>query len=145
MIAIAAVVLMGLALIPSGAHLFEMPAKLGLHRDAYFTVQQIYAGWALFAVADFGALIATLLLAISLRRQPGPFRLALVSFASVVAFFAVFFTWTFPANQATANWTAQPQEWEALRQTWEYSHAANAAILFLGFVAATVAAVRSRD
>jgi hypothetical protein len=136
---------MGLALIPSGAHLFEMPAKLGLDRDAYFLVQSIYAGWALFAVVDIGALIATLLLAISLRRQAGPFRLALVSFASVIAFFVVFFTWTFPANQATANWTTQPDNWEALRRTWEYSHAANAGILFLGFFAATLAVVHSRE
>ena len=37
-----------IVLVPSGAHLFELPGKIGLPRDAYFTVQGIYAGWAWF-------------------------------------------------------------------------------------------------
>ena len=27
----------------------------------------------------------------------------------------VFFTWTFPVNQATSNWTIAPHDWETLR------------------------------
>jgi hypothetical protein len=41
-----AVMLTALALIPAGAHLFELP------QDAYETVQGVYAGWALFGVID---------------------------------------------------------------------------------------------
>jgi hypothetical protein len=40
-----AVLLTALALVPSGAHLFELPNKIDLARDAYLTVQGIYAGW----------------------------------------------------------------------------------------------------
>jgi hypothetical protein len=38
------VMLTALALIPPGAHLFELPNKMDLPRDAYLTVQSIYAG-----------------------------------------------------------------------------------------------------
>jgi hypothetical protein len=39
-----AVLLTALALIPAGAHLFELPNKMHLPRDPYLTVQGIYAG-----------------------------------------------------------------------------------------------------
>ena len=42
------VVLTALALIPGGAHVADLPAKLSLDREQYFVVQQIYRGWALF-------------------------------------------------------------------------------------------------
>ena len=70
-----AVVLTALALVPAGAHLFEMPNKIGLPRDAYFAVQGIYSGWALFGVVLFGALAANLgLAAVSWRRRIGASR-----------------------------------------------------------------------
>jgi hypothetical protein len=34
---------------PALAHAFELPAKIGLSREEYFVVQQIYRGWAGFA------------------------------------------------------------------------------------------------
>ena len=36
---------------------FEMPGKVGLDRNSYFIVQGIYAGWSLFAVPIFAALL----------------------------------------------------------------------------------------
>jgi hypothetical protein len=45
-------------LVPSGAHLFALPNKIGLAQDQYFVVQNIYRGWALFGIVLFGALIA---------------------------------------------------------------------------------------
>jgi hypothetical protein len=36
-----------LALAPALAHLLELPNKIGLSRDNYLVVQQIYRGWAL--------------------------------------------------------------------------------------------------
>ena len=44
----------------------------------------------------------------------------------IVANLAIFFVWTFPANQATNNWTVVPKNWNKLRIQWEYSHAAHA-------------------
>jgi hypothetical protein len=51
----------------------------------------------------------------------------------------VFFNYTFPANQATANWTVIPEGWERLRATWEYSHAVNALINTAAFLATAIA------
>ena len=62
-----ALVFIALALAPSGAHLFALPNKIDLARDQYFVVQNIYRGWALFGVVLFGALIASLTLALLLR------------------------------------------------------------------------------
>src|SRR5690348_14205944 len=89
-----ALALTALALVPSGAHLFELPNKIGLPQDAYFTVQGIYRGWALFGVALFGALAANLLLTIMLRvrHRRRPAGLAFVAFILVAATLAIFFT-----------------------------------------------------
>ena len=49
-----------LALGPALAHLLELPNKIGLPRDEYLVVQQIYRGWALLGIVVFGALGSTL-------------------------------------------------------------------------------------
>jgi hypothetical protein len=58
-----------LALAPSMAPLLELPNKIGLSRDEYLTVQQIYRGWNLLAVVVFGALLSTLALTIPEARE----------------------------------------------------------------------------
>lgn len=39
-----AIVMTALALVPVGAHFFNLPNKIGMPRDLYFDVQQIYRG-----------------------------------------------------------------------------------------------------
>jgi hypothetical protein len=139
-----AVVLTALALVPGGAHLFELPNKIGLSQENYFTVQGIYRGWALFGFVLFGALAVNLLLAIMLRGQRGPFRLALAAFLCIAATLAIFFTWTFPTNQATSNWTTVPANWTQLRTQWEYSHAVNAVVTFAALCSVTTSVLTAR-
>jgi hypothetical protein len=136
-----AVVLTALTLVPSGAHLLEMPHKISLSSDAYFMAQQLYAGWWLTGVLHIAALIAILTLAVMVRRDRYRLTLAGIAAAAILVFFAIFFTWTFPANQATANWMQVPSDWEQLRRAWEISHAANAAILFVALCAVVLAAI----
>jgi hypothetical protein len=140
-----AIVLTALALVPAGAHLAELPNKIGLDQEAYFIVQNIYAGWALFGIALFGALAANLVLAVMVRRQREPFRLASAAFLLVAATLVIFFIWTYPANQATSNWTVVPANWQQLRTTWEYAHATNAVLTFLALCAVTWSVVLTRD
>ncbi len=140
-----AIVFTALALVPGGAHLFELPNKIGLDQDAYFTVQGIYRGWALFGIALFGALAANLALAVLVRHERGPFLLAGLAFLCIAATLAIFFTWTFPTNQATENWTVQPENWEALRMQWEYSHAVNAVITLVALCAVTLSVLAYRE
>ncbi len=107
---IAALAFTALILIPSGAHLFELPAKIGLQRDAYFVVQGIYTGWAAFFLPIVGAIAANAALSATLRRaRPRKARWALLSASLIVTSLAVFFASVFPGNQATENWTMQPE------------------------------------
>jgi len=54
-----AVVLTALALLPGGAHLMALPAKIGMPEDPYFVTQQIYRGWAWAGVVIFLAIFAS--------------------------------------------------------------------------------------
>ena len=57
----------------------------------------------------------------------------------------VFWSFTFPANQATANWTVLPEGWQALRARWEYSHAAGAVLNFAAVLFLTAPALAGAD
>ncbi|HZA65638.1 MAG TPA: hypothetical protein VE592_01735 [Geminicoccaceae bacterium] len=140
-----AIVLTALALVPAGAHLFELPNKIGLDREAYFVVQSIYRGWALFGIVLIGSLLADLALAILARRRRAPFWLALLGFLLMAGTLVVFFTWTYPANQATSDWTVAPADWQELRRQWEYAHAAAAVLTLAALCAVTLSTVMSRD
>jgi hypothetical protein len=140
-----ALALSALALVPSGAHLFELPNKINLAAEQYFIVQNIYRDWSLFGIALIGALIANLALALLLRGRGAPFVLALFAFLCIALTLVVFFIWTYPANQATNNWTMIPDNWEQLRRDWEYSHAANAVVTFAAFCAVALSSLMTRE
>ncbi len=140
---ILALILTAIILVPSGAHLFELPGKISPDREAYFIIQGIYYGWALFAIPIFAAILANGALFFMLRRDNFKSACwALTSCFLITISLAVFFTWIFPANEATVNWTIVPENWESLRLDWEYGHAANAIIVFFAFIASTLATVR---
>ena len=130
-----AIILTALALVPAGAHLLELVHKITLDRAQYLTVQQLYRGWAFLGAVLIAALLANLALTIRSRRQGRPMRLAAIATLLLAANLTIFFIWTFPANQATGNWTVMPADWEALRNQWEYSHAVNALLTFLALSA----------
>ena len=130
-----AIILTALALVPAGAHLLELVHKITLDRAQYLTVQQLYRGWAFLGAVLIAALLANLALTIRSRRQGRPMRLAAIATLLLAANLTIFFIWTFPANQATGNWTVLPADWEALRNQWEYSHAVNALLTFLALSA----------
>ena len=96
-------VLTAVALIPSGAHLFALPNKIGLAQEQYFIVQNIYRGWALFGAVLFPAALANFALAFMLRGRGAPFVLALLAGLCVTATLVISFVWTYPANQATTT------------------------------------------
>jgi hypothetical protein len=140
-----AVVLTALALVPAGAHLFELPNKIGLSQEHYFIVQGIYRGWALFGLVLFPAVRVDLVLAILQRHAPAPFWLALTGFLAMAATLAIFFTWTYPANVATSNWMVAPADWAELRRHWEYAHATNAVLTLIALCAVTLSVLAARD
>ena len=131
-----------LALAPALALLLELPNKIDLSRADYLIVQQIYRGWALLGIVVLGALLSTLILTILVRKRPGKFALSLVVFLCIVGTQVVFWTFTFPANQQTSNWTVLPENWETLRIQWEYSHAVSAVLNLIAFIALAFSASR---
>jgi hypothetical protein len=133
-----AIVLTALAVVPGGAHLFELPNKIGLSQDHYFIVQSIYRGWALFGFVLFPALAANVVLATMLRGEGRAFWLAVLAVLCIAANLTIFFAWTYPANVATVNWTTIPANWSELRRQWEYSHAVNAMLMFAAFCSAVL-------
>lgn len=124
-----------LALGPALAHLFALPNKITLPEAQYFVAQGVYRGWAFLGIVVFGALLSTLALAVVLRHDRRPMAWALLAFLCIAGTQAIFWTWTYPANAATINWTAVPPNWEGLRAQWEYSHAASACLNLAAMIA----------
>jgi hypothetical protein len=128
-----ALVFTALALIPGGAHLFSLLNKIDMTQEQYFVAQSIYRGWWLMALILIPAVLLDLAYAFMLRRQRPAFALAAAGCIGLAATLAIFFTWTYPANVATQNWTVVPSNWMELRWQWEYSHAVNALLTFASF------------
>jgi len=57
----------------------------------------------------------------------------------------IFYFFTYPVNVSTQNWTLMPDNWEALRRQWEYSHAVNAGITLSAFCLSILAALSKRS
>jgi hypothetical protein len=84
-------------------------------------------------------------LAVLLRGQGARFWLAAAAAGLLATTLVVFFLWTYPANQATENWTLVPENWRGLRSQWEYSHATNAVLVFVAYCCVAFAALLEPD
>jgi hypothetical protein len=126
------------------ALLLELPNKFGLPEGEYLVVQKIYRGWSQLAYLLAVELIAMLAVAWLARGEPRVLWPPIVAILCLIGAQAVFWTFTFPANVATANWTTVPDDWQALRRSWEYSHAVGAALQVLAMSALIVAVLGRR-
>jgi hypothetical protein len=136
-----AIVLVAICLVPAGAHFFELPHKMALSPERYMTVQGIYAGWALFGIAIAAALMLTAAHTFMVRDDRAAFTFVLIAFLCLVATQMIFWSFTYPMNVASENWTRMPESFEAARRQWEYSHAASAALTFAALIAITLSAL----
>ena len=68
---------------------------------------------------------------------------SLAAFVAIAGTQVVFWTWTYPANAVTENWTVTPENFEAVRAQWKYSHAVSAAMNLFAVVATSIAVVLS--
>jgi hypothetical protein len=140
-----AIISIAICLVPGGAHLFESANKMALSPVEYMTVQRIYAGWSLFGFAIFPALLITLVHTVMARGDHPAFALSLIAFVSLAATQAVFWTFTYPMNAATANWTVTPANFEAARRQWEYSHVGSAVLTFVALTAITISVLARKS
>jgi hypothetical protein len=139
-----ALVFTAVALVPSGAHLFALPNKIGMTEAQYYIAQSIYSGWAMFGFFLIPALAINVVFAFMLRGDGRAFSCAAAACLCVAATLAIFFAFTYPANVATANWVKAPPDWASLREQWEYSHAVNAGLMFLALCLVSLASVVRR-
>lgn len=127
------------------AHALELPNKLTLSLDDYFIVQQIYSGWNNLAFVLLIEIATLSAVAVLYRRTNAVWLPALAALGFVVAAQVIFWAYTFPANQATSNWTMVPETWDALRTDWEFSHLAGAVMQFLAMTAISIAALNRNN
>src|SRR5215471_13950864 len=145
-VSLLAVISVALCLIPGGAHFFELANKMSLSMTEYMTTQKIYAGWSFFGVAIYAAIVLTLTHTLMVRNDRTTFILSLTALLCLGATQVIFWTFTYPMNVATNNWTITPQDFEAARRQWEYSHAVNAVLTFVALVTITLSAsIYKRD
>jgi hypothetical protein len=155
---LACLLLVGIAMALSLAHVAELPGKMRLDRETYFAVQQIYyPGFTIGGIAEPLGALAVLALLI-LTPLPGV-RLwwAVLALGCLVGMQLVFWFVTQPVNVA---WTRDMNlqgpgglffslfpveisgDWTRLRDIWEYSHVSRALlgmIAFLGIARAIMA------
>jgi hypothetical protein len=128
-----------LALGAALAHALELPNKINLPEREYFIVQQVYRGWNQLAYLLMIELVAMLAIAGLSWHEPRVLWPTLAAILFLLCAQAVFWSFTYPANVATNNWTAIPAEWQSLRTRWEYSHAVGAMFQLLAMSALIIA------
>jgi len=163
---LASVILVALAMAPALAHALEFPGKRRLDREAYLAVQPIYyPGFTILGAAEPLGLVATAILLVLTPRGTQGFWLTLVAALGLAGMQVVYWTVTHPVNRfwlrgealggagagffaadparrARGEAAADPAAWTALRDRWEWSHVARAALALVSLVALLVAVAR---
>jgi hypothetical protein len=136
-------VLLAICLMPAGAHVFEMPGKMAMDRDAYFAAQAIYSGRALFGIA-IGLGIVTLIVYMADARQ-WPAGVVRGGGGGAVGRRARL---VFPPGLSDERGDAEldrgSRQLAGGAREWESGHAVNAALTFLSFLALCLAVVLRR-
>jgi hypothetical protein len=119
---------MGMAL----CHLLEMPAKMRYDGALWLTLLQTLYGvfGPVSAFVETGAVTATAVLAILVRRRRVVFNWTLLGALCLIAANIAWWTLVAPVNSALSTLTPEtlPADWTRLRNQWEYTHAARAVL-----------------
>ena len=157
-IQILTVLFVAVAMALSLAHALELPGKLRLSKEAYYAMQPIYyPGFTIGGFAEPVGIILTLVLLFLTRFGNADFWLTLAAFIGLIGMQAVYWLVTHPVNKfwlqdetlsrvgsgffsfAATTEQSGPLTWTALRDRWEYSHVARAALAFVSLIALVIA------
>jgi hypothetical protein len=156
------VVLVAVAMATSLAHALELPGKMRLDGETYRAVQSIYyPGFTVAGGAEPLAVISTVVLLILTPPGSGGFWPTLVALLGVIGMQAVYWLFTHPvnkfwvegedlgrfgsgffsfgANRSRLGNEPRPPDWTRLRDRWEYSHVARAALALVSLISLVVA------
>jgi hypothetical protein len=121
-----------LSLGPALGHLLELPAKMTYEGGLWLTVSQtLYGAFGTIGASfEVGAVVTAVVLAILVRQRRPAFGWTLLGALCVVAAHAAYWIWLAPVNATIAALTPEtlPADWMGLRDQWEYTHAARAAL-----------------
>ncbi len=136
------IMLTALSLSAAFAHLLEMPTKLKYDGTMWLTLQQtLYPMFGrVSGVCEIGAVIASLVLVIAVRKRPKAFPWTLLAGLSLIATHTIFWIWVAPVNATTAHLTPEtlPADWASLRNQWEFAHASRAVLQIIALSALVV-------
>jgi len=143
-----------LALVPALAHALELPGKMRLAKNVYFAVQPIYyPGFTIAGMSEPIAIVATGGLLVLTPRASTAFWLTLGALLGMIGMHAIYWLFTHPVNSfwlrgeklgsaGTGFFSLGPSsdaaDWRRLRDRWEYSHVARAALGFVSLVALVI-------
>ena len=123
------------------AHALELLNKIDLPGNEYFIVQKAYRGWNQLAYVLIVELVSMIALTVMYRKESKVLWPVVAAIACLLCAQVVFWLYTYPANAATRSWTFMPDNWEALRKQWEYSHLLGAIFQLLAMSSLIVAAL----
>jgi hypothetical protein len=136
------ILLTALSMSVAVCHLLEMPPKLGYDGATWLgLLQTLYPPMfgTLGGGFETGAMITSLVLVWLVRHRRPAFGWTLLGAVLLLAMHAVFWIWIVPVNATLLPLTPEtlPPNWSALRNQWEYAHAARA-LMQLAALAALV-------
>jgi hypothetical protein len=157
------VVIVSVVLTGALAHALELPGKLRLSRDEYFVVQRIYyPGFTFAGISEPVSFLLVLVLLFLVPRETMSFWLTLGALVGLMGVQLVYWVLVHPLNTVwlqkeklgragSSFFGSQAQtesgdtsEWQKLRNRWEYSHVARAALAMVSFIALVSAGFISR-
>jgi hypothetical protein len=143
-----AIVLAGLALTMTSAHVLELPQKMQYEAQLYSAVNTtMYRYFAIVGgVYSMGSIVAAFVLAFLVRNERPAFWWALTGAVLLALWFVSWLALVAPVNnQVAAALQSAPESvpglWIRLRERWEYGHAAGFVIQLLGFSALVISVV----
>jgi hypothetical protein len=139
---LAAVAFAALALIPTGAHVFELASGLEMSPDAYRAVQHGQHGTVVFATLGCLATAAFSVHAFLVRSNASSHGWSVAALVVLAAAQAIFWSIAVPISFATDGWSFAPADFEAARWKWEFAFA-SAGVLTFGSLLAFVRAIEA--
>ncbi len=133
------VMLAALSLAPAVGHLLELPAKMAYDGSMWLQVSQtLYGAFGTVGAAfEVGAVVSAVVLAILVRHRRPALGWTLLGAACLIVTHAAYWIWLAPVNATVSGLTLEtlPVGWMALRDQWEYTHAARAVLQTVALVA----------
>jgi hypothetical protein len=161
---VVAVALVSIAMALAVAHALEFPGKMRLDKQTYLAVQPIYyPGFTIGAgIGEGGGIGPTLiLLLLTPSQRPSSFGWTLAAFVALLLMHASYWVFTHPLNkfwlkgQALAGFSggfirfdpmkretpdvSRADDWERIRDRWEYSHIVRAVLAGISLVLLVIA------